>query len=152
MGNSKNYDAFISYAHEDHHWVGQDLVHQLEVEYGFKCCFHERDFQIGVTVIQNIVNCVDSSKVFIVVLSPHYVNSTWCMFELFLAQSRMKGTANLIVIVKQKIQQSKADKRVQMTLKLWTYLQWNETNPKSFWNKLANTIKSIISGNYEIKL
>jgi Na+/melibiose symporter-like transporter len=57
--NKKTYDVFISYAHEDHEWVTEELVPKLEKEHQFKCCFHERDFQIGVTVMQNIVNCVD---------------------------------------------------------------------------------------------
>jgi hypothetical protein len=108
----KTYDVFISYANEDHLWVTEELVPKLEKEHQFKCCFHERDFQIGVTVMQNIVNCVDKSQVFVVVLTPSYVNSTWCMFELFLAQSRLNQTMstslqlnsqNLIIVVKQSI-------------------------------------------------
>ena len=59
MAIKKTYDVFISYAHEDHEWVTEELVPKLEKEHQFKCCFHERDFQIGVTVMQNIVNCVD---------------------------------------------------------------------------------------------
>ena len=57
--DKKTYDVFISYASEDHEWVTEELVPKLEKEHQFKCCFHERDFQIGVTVMQNIVNCVD---------------------------------------------------------------------------------------------
>lgn len=88
-GCLKTYDIFISYAHEDDEWVTLELLPKLETKYGFKACIHERDFRIGVTVMQNIVQCVDESRVFLAVLTPAYVNSTWCMFELFLAQARM---------------------------------------------------------------
>lgn len=87
--NEKTYDIFISYAYEDDEWVTSELLPKLEITYGFKACVHERDFRIGVTVMQNIVQCVDESRVFLAVLTPAYVNSTWCMFELFLAQARM---------------------------------------------------------------
>ena len=56
----KTYDIFISYAHEDDAWVTDELVPKLEKEHQLRCCFHERDFQIGLTVMQNIVNCVDN--------------------------------------------------------------------------------------------
>ena len=66
------------------------------------------------------------------------------MFELFLAQSRMKQMSNLIVIVKQNIKDvSRLDKRLQVILKLWTYLPWplaiQEKN--LFWQRLASCIK-----------
>ena len=143
---SKKYDAFISYCHDDNKWILEELIPQLETEHQIKCCIHERDFQIGVTVLQNIIDCLDQSQVFITVLSPGYVNSTWCMFELFLAQSRMKQMSNLIVIVKQNIKDvSRLDKRLQVILKLWTYLPWplamqgQERN--LFWQRLTSCIK-----------
>ena len=101
----------------------------MEVKRDLKCCIHERDFEVGLTVLQNIVNCVDKSRVFIVILSPAYLSSTWCMFELFLAQSRLNySNSNLIVIVKQKPKsKQRLDKKVQMMLKLWTYLASTDT-------------------------
>ena len=104
--------------------------------------------------MQNIVNCVDSSHIFVAILTPNYVNSTWCMFELFLAQARkMKQISNLIVIVKEGIDKkstSRLDKRIQMTLKLWTYLEWPQNHniesvSDAFWNKLANCIQMSIN-------
>ena len=68
------------------------------------------------------------------------------MFELFLAQSRMKQMSNLIVIVKQNIKDvSRLDKRLQVILKLWTYLPWplamQEQERKLFWQRLTSCIK-----------
>ena len=123
------------------------------------------------------------SQVFVVVLTPSYVNSTWCMFELFLAQSRLNSnnaqaeksrenaarsavlkqqanSQNLIIIVKQSIDKtaiSRIDKRMQMTLKLWTYLEWpNNKSSKSnsdckngFWQKLATCVHNSLNHHYQ---
>ena len=144
--HQKQYDVFVSYSHEDEEWVKSELLLEMEVKRDLKCCIHERDFEVGVTVLQNIVNCVDKSRVFIVILSPAYLSSTWCMFELFLAQSRLNYfNSNLIVIVKQKPKsKQRLDKKVQMMLKLWTYLEWPQSDHREyFWKRLAACISHI---------
>ena len=151
------YDAFISYCHDDQAWIMDELIPELETKHQIRCCIHQRDFSIGVTVLQNIINCLDQSKVFIAILSHGYASSSWCMFELFLAQSRMKQTdSNLIVIVKQNIKDvSRLDKKLQVILKLWTYLPWPtaaltnnlsssqkiEREKEAFWQRLNSCIK-----------
>ena len=144
--HQKQYDVFVSYSHEDEEWVKSELLLEMEVKRDLKCCIHERDFEVGLTVLQNIVNCVDKSRVFIVILSPAYLSSTWCMFELFLAQSRLNySNSNLIVIVKQKPKsKQRLDKKVQMMLKLWTYLEWPQSDhTEYFWKRLAACISHI---------
>ena len=99
------------------------------------------------------------------------------MFELFLAQSRLNSNAqaeksrenavvrstvnsqNLIIIVKQTIDKtaiSRIDKRMQMTLKLWTYLEWPNRSSKSnsdckngFWQKLATCVHNSLNHHYQ---
>ena len=98
------------------------------------------------------------------------------MFELFLAQSRLNSNAqaeksrenavrstlnsqNLIIIVKQSIDKtaiSRIDKRMQMTLKLWTYLEWPNKRSKSnsdckngFWQKLAACVHNSLNHHYQ---
>ena len=105
------------------------------------------------------------------------------MFELFLAQSRLNSnnaqaeksrenaarsavlkqqanSQNLIIIVKQSIDKtaiSRIDKRMQMTLKLWTYLEWpNNKSSKSnsdckngFWQKLATCVHNSLNHHYQ---
>ena len=99
------------------------------------------------------------------------------MFELFLAQSRLNSnnaqaeksrenavrstvnSQNLIIIVKQTIDKtaiSRIDKRMQMTLKLWTYLEWPNKSSKSnsdckngFWQKLAACIHNSLNRHYQ---
>ena len=99
------------------------------------------------------------------------------MFELFLAQSRLNSNVqadksrenaavrstvnsqNLIIIVKQSIDKtaiSRIDKRMQMTLKLWTYLEWPNKSSKSnsdckngFWQKLAACVHNSLNRHYQ---
>ena len=99
------------------------------------------------------------------------------MFELFLAQSRLNSNAqaeksrenaavrstvnsqNLIIIVKQSIDKtaiSRIDKKMQMTLKLWTYLEWPNKSSKSnsdckngFWQKLAACVHNSLNRHYQ---
>ena len=99
------------------------------------------------------------------------------MFELFLAQSRLNSNVqadksrenaavrstvnsqNLIIIVKQTIDKtaiSRIDKRMQMTLKLWTYLEWPNKSSKSnsdckngFWQKLAACVHNSLNRHYQ---
>ena len=45
------YDVFISYSHEEHDWVTQQLIPELEMKNPkLKACIHERDFKVGVDV------------------------------------------------------------------------------------------------------
>ena len=99
------------------------------------------------------------------------------MFELFLAQSRLNSNVqaeksrknaavrstvnsqNLIIIVKQSIDKtaiSRIDKKMQMTLKLWTYLEWPNKSSKSnsdckngFWQKLAACVHNSLNRHYQ---
>ena len=129
--------------------------------------------------MQNIVDSVDNSRKFVVVLSPGYVKSKWCMFELFLAQSRMLDShysnflhsddklncaqkftryhqqSNLIVIVKQKLDSNKIARRLEVMLRMWTYLEWptssmtsaasaaSTTAQTSFWHRLASCVNTV---------
>ena len=112
-----------------------------------KCCVHERDFRVGVTVTENIVDCIDKSRKFLMVLTNGFLQSKWCMFETHLAQSRMilqnsslsRNQGNLILILKDKeIMIGELDRNLRYILKTWTYIEWptKEENRKLFWKRL----------------
>ena len=78
---NKKYHAFFAFSREDRDWV-VGLIDELESPpYGFKCCYHDRDFIPGVPVLQNIDNSVQESLKTVVVLSPEYIKSAWCSYE-----------------------------------------------------------------------
>jgi toll-like receptor 13 len=86
-GNDFVYDAFVGYESVDSAWVRRRLLPVLEEEIGLKLCIHERDFQPGVFINDNIVTNMDKSRKVILVLTNAFARSGWCMFELKIAHS-----------------------------------------------------------------
>ena len=79
--NEKEYDAFVSYNSNDWDWVLDSLMPQLEEEHGFKLCVHERDFDLGIEIKDNITKAIKLSRRTIVILMPEYAKSFWCNLE-----------------------------------------------------------------------
>jgi hypothetical protein len=47
----------------------------------FSGCIADRDFTLGVSVLDNIVEAIHSSNKVILVLTDHFVSSQWCKYE-----------------------------------------------------------------------
>jgi len=77
---SFTYDCFVSYNSNDTKWVYSEIVSQLETnldDQPLKLCLHERDFQIGQNITENIVACLENSQNCILVLTEDYAKSRW---------------------------------------------------------------------------
>ena len=74
------YDVFISYSCSDRPWVKDVLLPTLEQE-GKTVCIDYRDFPAGRAITDNVVHAIENSHVTILVLTPAFVESEWCMFE-----------------------------------------------------------------------
>ena len=84
------FDAFLSYSQKNEGWIHSVLIPHLEdVEPRFKICCHERDFQVGKSVVENIADSIDTSRKCLIVMSKQYAESSWCMFEAHLANHRL---------------------------------------------------------------
>lgn len=81
------YDVFISYCDEDRMWVLDELLPNIEKN-DISACLHERDFVVGMSILDNIVYCMDRSKVLLLVVSNQFLSRRWCQFEMHLAQYR----------------------------------------------------------------
>ena len=92
------YDAFVVYAGEDVTWIRNELIPNLEVKRGFSLCIHQRDFDIGPPIIENIVNNIQKSRHVILILSRWFMQSEWCEFELVMATNKEHETHNDIII------------------------------------------------------
>ena len=66
--NSK-YHVFFSHVREDRDWVIEVLNKLESPEYGFKCCFADRDFELGRSVFENITRSIQASAKTVIVLS-----------------------------------------------------------------------------------
>uniref|UniRef100_A0A8D3A093 TIR domain-containing protein n=1 Tax=Scophthalmus maximus TaxID=52904 RepID=A0A8D3A093_SCOMX len=71
------YHVFISYSSTDYQWT-HSVINQLE-SCGLQVCYHERDFTPGRTVLENMSDCIQESQKVLLVLSPEFVRSRWCL-------------------------------------------------------------------------
>ncbi|KAL4227412.1 hypothetical protein ACF0H5_012855 [Mactra antiquata] len=141
-GDNYLYDAFVAYCQDDSDWVIDKLLPILETENGYKLCIHERDFDVGAYINDNIVQNINNSKRMILVPSESFVNSDWCNFELKVALAKhIEEDFPVIVIILQEVRQMNSS--LKILLKMTTYLEWKDSGAEEdlFWNKLQGTFK-----------
>ncbi|KAM7158748.1 toll-like receptor 6 isoform 2-T4 [Molossus nigricans] len=133
------FHAFISYSEHDSGWVKNELVPCLEKE-GIRICLHERNFVPGKSIVENIINCIEKSYKSIFVLSPNFVQSEWCHYELYFAHHNLfhEGSNNLILILLEPIPQNCIPSKYHKLKALMaqrTYLEWPKEKSKHglFW-------------------
>ncbi|XP_054087010.1 protein toll-like [Zeugodacus cucurbitae] len=137
LDKDKTFDAFISYAHKDEHFVNQMLLPQLEQgEPPFRICTHERNWLAGAYIPEQIVESVSQSCRTIIILSQHFIESDWGRMEFRTAHqcSLNEGRARIIIIKYGEISCTELlDEELKAYLDANTYLDW--TDP-TFWKKL----------------
>lgn len=87
-GDNYVYDVFVSYCDKDRDWVLDHLIPNMEKRSEVTICLHERDFQVGLSILENIIQCMDQSRCLLLVISESFLKSNWCSFEMHLAQHR----------------------------------------------------------------
>ncbi|XP_004703408.1 toll-like receptor 1 [Echinops telfairi] len=140
------FHAFISYSGHDSAWVKNELLPNLERE-GLRICLHERDFVAGKSIVENIINCTEQSYKSIFVLSPNFVQSEWCHYELYFAHHKLfhEGSHNLILILLESIPQYTIPSnyhKLKTLMARKTYLEWPKEKSKHglFWANLRAAI------------
>ncbi|XP_046548716.1 toll-like receptor 13 [Haliotis rubra] len=134
------YDAFIAYSVADRPWVIKTLMPILEGEGKLNLCIHDRDFEIGKLIVDNIVDCIENSRCLVILLSNSFAQSDWCQFELALIQRYVLENGNrlLVVVMLEDIHTSHMTKAMTAMLQTTTYLQWGEEDyaRTAFFNRL----------------
>ncbi|XP_049487883.1 toll-like receptor 1 [Panthera uncia] len=140
------FHAFISYSGHDSVWVKSELLPNLEKE-DLRICLHERNFVPGKSIVENIINCIEKSYKSIFVLSPNFVQSEWCHYELYFAHHNLFHEAfdNLILILLEPIPQYSIPSSYHKLKNLMarrTYLEWPKEKSKHglFWANLRAAI------------
>ena len=93
-------DAFISYADSQRTFV-VNMARRLENN-GLNICIHDRDFVPGVDIAENITNAIHNSRRIVFVMTPAFLKSYWCMFELNMARMESiytRGGENIMLLV-----------------------------------------------------
>ncbi|KAM9381592.1 toll-like receptor 6 [Phaethornis superciliosus] len=155
------FHAFVSYSERDSLWVKNELIPNLEKGEGcVRLCQHERNFIPGKSIVENIINCIEKSYKSIFVLSPNFVQSEWCHYELYFAHHKLfsENSNSLILILLEPIPPYVIPARYHKLKALMakrTYLEWPKERSKRglFWANLraAISINLLISieGNEE---
>lgn len=80
----------------------------------------------------------------VMVLSPAFVDSSWCMFELQLASNKIldERRNKLILVLLKALQQDTQPKKLRLLLRTRTYLPWVEDleGQRLFWAKLMRVV------------
>uniref|UniRef100_A0A1A9V422 TIR domain-containing protein n=1 Tax=Glossina austeni TaxID=7395 RepID=A0A1A9V422_GLOAU len=148
------YDLFISYCQSDRNWILQELLPNIEDTNEISLCLHERDFQIGVTILDNIMSCMDRSRAIMLLISSNFLLSHWCQFEMYLAQHSIFDASknHLIIVFLEDIPKVKRPKTLQYLMQIKTYIKWprdgkNTTRlseeRKIFWKRLKRALINI---------
>ena len=137
----------MSYAGNDLPFVRQHLLPELEGRLGLRLCVHERDFTPGNNIVDNIVECVESSKKIMMIFSDSFVRSQWCQFELALCMRYVMDYDDALVIVCLNDVASRDMTGAMMAvLKTTTYIRWS-TDPEavaSFWGRIVQALHEIL--------
>lgn len=91
------FDLFVSYSDKDRDFVLDQLLPNLEKRSEITICLHERDFQVGLSILENIIQCMDQSRCLLLVISESFLKSNWCSFEMHLAQHRFDESSKDIL-------------------------------------------------------
>lgn len=76
----KKYHLFISCSSQDMEEVNK-ICRDLENRFFFICMQHDRDFVIGKRLDENIQSEMAKSVKLLILMSPEYITSPWCMSE-----------------------------------------------------------------------
>ncbi|NXD69699.1 TLR6 protein, partial [Eolophus roseicapillus] len=142
------FHAFVSYSERDALWVKDELIPNLEKGEGcVQLCQHERNFIPGKSIVENIINCIEKSYKSIFVLSPNFVQSEWCHYELYFAHHKLfsENSNSLILILLEPIPPYIIPARYHKLKALMakrTYLEWPKERSKRalFWANLRAAI------------
>ncbi|XP_076589851.1 uncharacterized protein LOC143322504 [Chaetodon auriga] len=130
LRHREHYHVFISYSSTDYQWT-HSLISQLESS-GLQVCYHERDFTPGRTVLENMSECIQESQKVLLVLSPEFVRSRWCLLEANMSLFRDCLERKPIVPVL-------LEPGVSVPLHL-CHLTYLEANDADFMNKLLKVL------------
>ena len=136
-------DAFICYNSNDSGWVCNDLLDHLYSN-GISTVVYHRDFLPGSVLEQTIRESIDRCRSTVLVLSPDFLSSNWCLLEMHLARSRIISQGRDVIgpIILHKFPLSKVTRTLEGILSK-SCLQWTEDpdGQALFWDKLITKLK-----------
>ena len=117
-------DAFICFNSKDRAWVCNDLLQHME-EHEISTVIHHRDFLPGSILEESIRESIDKCRFTVLVLSPDFLSSNWCLLEMYLARSRIisQGRDVIVPIILREFPTSQLTRTLEGILSR-SYLEW----------------------------
>ena len=140
------YDIFISYANEDYGFVTGEMYQTLQ-EAGLSMCLHQKDFLPGSYISENILRAIRSSRKTVIVLSPAFLDSKWCMYEFNMARMEgiygRNGESIIFVVMYEEIDVLQISEEMRDCLESESYLAYPQEQEERpyFWEMLARSVK-----------
>ena len=145
--NDYEYDVFVSYNNADKDWVMNRLIPTLEgAPHNLRVCVDYRDFKLGRTIIDNILDAIQHSRKTVLILSPSFVDSEWCYFELEMANWRLFAEHRdvAVMVLLEPIPKEKIPLLLARLMRKRVYAKWTDDlgGQRLFWEKLVDALKS----------
>ncbi len=150
---SYRFDAFVAYCTQDveeRKWVHLTLTPKLEQEYGFKLCLHHRNFMPGYDIADNIVQAIEHSNKVLVILSPTFLKSDWCQFEVRMARQKLirdrRDSVIMVIYKPLDVSGVRLPRKLIQILERKTYVEWtmDTVGQDLFWKKLTKALRNEI--------
>ena len=95
------YDSFPIYSNEDGQWVHGTLREELEDNRNFELFIYMRDMLGGGTTGDRILEGMAQCCKFILILSPNFLASNYCLLEAYVAHHKfMERGHDVMVVIK----------------------------------------------------
>ena len=122
-GEDMEYDAFLSCPHEDSQ-VALVVLAFLESN-GYKVCYHQRDFEVGETIDNNICNAIKKSKRTVCLVSNSFVKSAYSVreFEVALQRNAELNKKRLILVILEEIEENLNERDEEAVTSLKQYMK-----------------------------
>jgi len=138
IGHDFRYDVFVTFSNQDLNWVKKELIPLVE-KHKLNYCVHDRDFEVGKPVVDNMAQSVYTSRKVLAVMSQNYMSSKFCRGELEMAlyRSTEMGDSSVIVMRIDGVDRNKLPK----ALRNRTFLDYNDYTERKNWE--ARLIKHL---------
>ena len=146
------YDVFISYATENYQFVTGEMFNKLNAT-GLSMCLHQKDFLPGNPIAENIVQAIRNSRLTLIVLSPYFIESKWCIYEFNMARMESiysrEGENVVFVVMYENVDLTKLTLEMRDYLETESYLSFprDEAEKGYFWQILTQRLRNPFNGN-----
>lgn len=137
------WDVFVSYCSKDFDWVSELCKTLEQAPFNLTVCLHQRDWEAGRTILDNMAESVYCSVTTLLVVSKDYMESPFCMQELNIAMECEHSSAKKLL--RERVILIKLDdvslKNLPKSLKQKSYLDFSDAEQRKHYK--AKLLKAL---------